>query len=120
MRNAEPEWAGDRFHQSGNRTLFRIQKACRTQEDLQKADAARRAIDINSQVPDYYYVMGLVLRELGEQKESEEALAKYSLLRQHTDVLPEYKSQKPLSLSDPCLGERPAIELGRCVFPLMN
>jgi len=102
MRNAEPEWAGDRFHQSGNRTLFRIQKACRTQEDLQKADAARRAIDINSQVPDYYYVMGLVLRELGEQKESEEALAKYSLLRQHTDVLPEYKSQKPVSLSDPC------------------
>ena len=102
MRNAEPEWAGDRFHQSGNRTYFEFKRHVELKRICKRRMPRGPRLILNSQVPDYYYVMGLVLRELGEQKESEEALAKYSLLRQHTDVLPEYKSQKPLSLSDPC------------------
>jgi tetratricopeptide (TPR) repeat protein len=48
---------------------FEMAKAYRTQKEFEKsADAARRAIAINAQVPDYYYVLGLVLRELGQSE----------------------------------------------------
>ena len=79
---------------------FEMAKAYRTQKQLQKAvDAARRAIAINSRVPDYYYVLGLVLRELGNQPESEEALKKYAQLQQQSNqTLPEHETQEPLLL----------------------
>lgn len=32
-------------------------------------------------MPDYYYVLGLMLRTLGDEKASEEALTKYASLR---------------------------------------
>jgi tetratricopeptide (TPR) repeat protein len=83
--------------------FFEMAKAYRTQKQLQKAvEAARSAIAINSQTPDYYYVMGLVLREMGNQPASEEALAKYAQLQQHSnDALPEHKAQEPLITPEP-------------------
>lgn len=86
------------INSASDTAFFEIAKAYRTQKQLPKAvDAARSAIAINSRVPDYYYVMGLVLRELGNQQASEEALAKYAQLQQHSnDALPEQKAQEPL------------------------
>ena len=74
-------------------------KAYRTQKELEKsAAAARRAITINAQMPDYFYVLGLVLRELGNQKESADALAKYAQLQQPSSNPPtEQTAQEPLS-----------------------
>ncbi len=82
---------------------FEMAKAYRTQNELQKsADAARKAIAINAEVPEYYYVLGLVLRELGKQKESAEVLAKYAKLQQPSgDKLPENGEQEPLTTPDP-------------------
>ncbi len=91
------------INSTSDTAYFEMAKAYRTQKQLQKAvDAARSAIAINPQVPDYYYVMGLVLRELGNQHESEEALANYAKLQQHTnavpgDAVPERKTQEPLN-----------------------
>ncbi len=47
-------------------------------------DTLRSAIAINTQVPDYYYVLGLMQRKLGNEREreSEEALAKYGQLQE--------------------------------------
>jgi len=82
---------------------FEMAKAYRTEKELAKsADAARRAITINSQMPDYYYVLGLVLRELGNQKESAEALAKYSQLHQPSaDAPSDQAAQEPLNATEP-------------------
>ena len=82
---------------------FEIAKAYRTQKQLQKsADAARSAIAINPRVAEYYYVLGLVLRELGNQKESAEALAKYAQLQQPSgNALPEPVAQEPLTAAEP-------------------
>jgi tetratricopeptide (TPR) repeat protein len=91
------------INSASDTAFFEMAKAYRTQKQLQKAvDAARSAIAINQQAPDYYYVMGLVLRELGNQHESEEALANYAKLQQHTnavpgDAVPERKTQEPLN-----------------------
>ena len=91
------------INSASDTAYFEMAKAYRTQKQLQKAvDAARSAIAINPQAPDYYYVMGLVLRELGNQHESEEALANYAKLQQHTnavpgDAVPEHKTQEPLN-----------------------
>jgi tetratricopeptide (TPR) repeat protein len=81
---------------------FEMAKAYRTQKELQKsADAARSAIAINPQA-DYYYVLGLVLREQGNQKESAEALAKYAeIQRPASDNLPEHAAQEPLIAPEP-------------------
>jgi tetratricopeptide (TPR) repeat protein len=78
-------------------------KAYRTQKKFQKsADAARSAIAINAQVQDYYFVLGLVLRELGNQRESAKALAKYAELQQPSgNALPEHAEQEPLSVPEP-------------------
>jgi tetratricopeptide (TPR) repeat protein len=88
---------------SSDTVYFEMAKAYRTQKEWQKAaDAARRAIALNSQVPDYYYVLGLVLRELGNQAESEEALQKYAQLQQQSkDSRPEQKTEEPLIAPDP-------------------
>jgi tetratricopeptide (TPR) repeat protein len=77
---------------------FEMAKAYRTQKQLQKAvDATRRAIAINSKVSDYYYVLGLALRELGNQPESEEALKKYADLQQQSNQTPpDRTAQEPL------------------------
>jgi len=77
---------------------FEMAKAYRTQRQWQKAvDAARRAIANNSHVSDYYYVLGLALRELGNQRESEEALDKYEQLqKQANEALPDRATQEPL------------------------
>jgi tetratricopeptide (TPR) repeat protein len=82
---------------------FEIAKAYRAQNKLQKsADAARSAIAINPRVAEYYYVLGLVLRELGDQKESAEALAKYAQLQQPSgNALPEPVAQEPLTAAEP-------------------
>jgi tetratricopeptide (TPR) repeat protein len=91
------------INSASDTAFFEMAKAYRTQKQLQKAvDAARSAIAINPQAPDYYYVMGLVLRELGNQHESEEALANYAKFQQHTnavpgDAEPEHKTQEPLN-----------------------
>jgi tetratricopeptide (TPR) repeat protein len=91
------------INSASDTAYFEMAKAYRTQKQLQKAvDAARSAIAINPQFPDYYYVVGLVLRELGNQQESEEALAKYAKLQQHSNAAPtsavsEHKTQEPLS-----------------------
>jgi tetratricopeptide (TPR) repeat protein len=91
------------INSASDTAFFEIAKAYRTQKELPKAvDAARSAIAINSRVPDYYYVMGLILRELGNQQASEEALAKYAQLQQHSnDALPEQKAQEPLVAPEP-------------------
>jgi tetratricopeptide (TPR) repeat protein len=82
---------------------FEMAKAYRTQKQLQKAvDAARQAVTINSQVPDYFYVLGLVLRELGNQPESDEALKKYAQLQQQSNQLqPARATQEPLLDPEP-------------------
>lgn len=82
---------------------FEMAKAYRTQNELQKsADAARKAIAINAEVAEYYYVLGLVLRELGKQKESAEVLAKYAKLQQPSgDKLSTNGEQEPLTIPDP-------------------
>ncbi len=68
---------------SSDAAYFETAKAYRTEGEWQKAvDTLRSAIAINSQVPDYYYVLGLMLRKLGNARESEEALAKYGQLQQ--------------------------------------
>jgi tetratricopeptide (TPR) repeat protein len=91
------------INSASDTAFFEIAKAYRTQKQLPKAvDAARSAIAINSRVPDYYYVMGLVLRELGNQQASQEALAKYGELQQHSnDTLPDQKAQEPLVAPEP-------------------
>lgn len=77
---------------------FELAKAFRTQNEFQRAvQAVRRAIGINSQVPQYYYVMGLMLRELGELKESEQALATYAHLLQNAGTAAEHQSEEPLT-----------------------
>jgi tetratricopeptide (TPR) repeat protein len=88
---------------SSDTVYFEMAKAYRTQKEWQKAaDAARRAIALNSQMPDYFYVLGLVLRELGNQAESEEALQKYAQLQQQSkDARPEQKTEEPLIAPDP-------------------
>ena len=82
---------------------FEMAKAYRTQNELQKSvDSARKAIAINAHVPEYYYVLGLVLRELGNQKESAEALAKYAQLRRASaDMQAEHAEQEPLTIPEP-------------------
>ena len=82
---------------------FEMAKAYRTQNLLQKAvDAVRRAIVINSRVADYYYVLGLVQRELGNQQESREALEKYAQLQQSSnEAAPEHATQEPLVAPSP-------------------
>jgi tetratricopeptide (TPR) repeat protein len=78
---------------------FEMAKAFRAQKQLQKAaDAARSAIAANSHVADYYYVLGLVLRELGDHQGSEDALQKYAQLQQQSsaDALPKHEPQEPL------------------------
>jgi tetratricopeptide (TPR) repeat protein len=82
---------------------FEMAKAYRTQKQLQEAvDATRRAIAINSHLSDYYYVLGLALRELGNQPESEEALKKYAQLQQQSNqVLPDRATQEPLLDPEP-------------------
>ena len=77
---------------------FEMAKAYRTQNLLQRAvDAVRRAIVINSRVADYYYVLGLVQRELGNQQESREALEKYAQLQQSSnEPAAEHATQEPL------------------------
>jgi len=67
---------------SSDAAYFEAAKAYRTEGEWQKAtDTLRSAIAINTQVPDYYYVLGLMLRKLGNERESEEALAKYGQLQ---------------------------------------
>ena len=87
---------------SSDTACFELAKAYRTQKQWQKgADAARRAIASNSQVPDYYYVLGLVLREMGNQPESEKALQKYAQLQQNSNrPLPEQKAEEPMVAPD--------------------
>jgi tetratricopeptide (TPR) repeat protein len=91
------------INSASDTAYFEIAKAYRTQKQLQKSvDAARSAIAINSRVPDYYYVMGLELRELGNQQASEEALAKYAQLQQNSnDARPEHGAQEPLVAPEP-------------------
>ena len=91
------------INSASDTAYFEMAKAYRTQKQLQKSvEAAQSAIAINSRVPDYYYVMGLVLRELGNQQASEEALAKYAQLQQHSnDPLSEHKTQEPLVAPEP-------------------
>jgi tetratricopeptide (TPR) repeat protein len=87
---------------SSDTACFELAKAYRTQRQWQKgADAARRAIASNSQVPDYYYVLGLVLREMGNQSESEEALQKYAQLQQNSNrPRPEQNDEEPMVAPD--------------------
>ena len=82
---------------------FEMAKAYRTQNLLRKAvDAVRRAIVINSRVADYYYILGLALRELGNQQESREALEKYAQLQQSSNQpAPESATQEPLVAPEP-------------------
>jgi tetratricopeptide (TPR) repeat protein len=90
------------INSASDTACFELAKAYRTQKQWQKgADAARRAIASNSQVPDYYYVLGLVLREMGNQPESEEALQKYAQLQQNSNrPLPEQKAEEPMVAPD--------------------
>jgi len=86
---------------SSDAAYLETAKAYRTEGEWQKAvDALRSAIAINSQVPDYYYVLGLMLRKLGNERESEEALAKYGQLQKPTAdagrELPEHGAMEPL------------------------
>jgi tetratricopeptide (TPR) repeat protein len=83
--------------------FFEMAKAYRTQKLLPEAvDAARRSIAINHQVADYYYVLGLVLRELGNQQESTEALQKFAQLQQQSnEALPAGATQEPLMAREP-------------------
>jgi len=75
---------------------FEMAKAYRTQGDLQKAtDAIQKAITINGKAPHYYYVLGLLLRELGRQKESEQVLAKFAEL-QSGHASADHVQQEPL------------------------
>jgi tetratricopeptide (TPR) repeat protein len=68
---------------------FEMAKAYRTQKEL-------------AQVPDYYYVLGLGLRELGNQKERTEALTKYAQLQKPSgDTRPEHPEQEPLTALEP-------------------
>jgi tetratricopeptide (TPR) repeat protein len=82
---------------------FEMAKAYRTQNLLRKAvDAVRRAIVINSRVADYYYILGLALRELGNQQESRKALEKYAQLQQSSNQpAPESATQEPLVAPEP-------------------
>ena len=65
---------------------FERAKAYRNKSDPRKAAAAaREAIAISAQAQ-YYYVLAQVLREVGDQKQSSEALAKYAELQKHPDV----------------------------------
>jgi tetratricopeptide (TPR) repeat protein len=80
---------------------FEMAKAYRSQGEWQQAlDAVRRAISINPQVADYYYVLGLMLRKLGDERASEEALAKYAQLKNPAgDVgqgAPQHNALEPL------------------------
>ncbi len=86
---------------SSDATYFEKAKAYRTEGEWQKAaDTLRSALAINSQVPDYYYVLGLMLRKLGNERESEEALAKYGQLQEPAAdagrELPEHDAMEPL------------------------
>lgn len=75
---------------------FEMAKAYRTQGELQKAtDAIQRAITLNGKASDYYYVFGLLLRELGRQKESEQVLAKFAEL-QSGHAPADHVQQEPL------------------------
>ena len=75
---------------------FEMAKAYRTQGELQKAtDAIQRAITLNGKASDYYYVFGLLLRDLGRQKESEQVLAKFAEL-QSGHAPADYMQQEPL------------------------
>lgn len=81
---------------------FEMAKAYRTRSELQKSAAATRtAIEISPQ-PQYYYVLAQVLRELGDQKDSAEALAKYADLQRHIDgVQPVRSREAPVIAVEP-------------------
>jgi tetratricopeptide (TPR) repeat protein len=57
---------------------FELTKAYRGLRQFAEAiGTVHKAISINPSVPDYYYVLGLLLRDTGNRKESEEAFATY-------------------------------------------
>jgi tetratricopeptide (TPR) repeat protein len=86
---------------SSDAASFEAAKAYRTQGEWQKAaDTLRSAITTNPRVPEYYYVLGLMLRKLGRERESEEALTRYGQLQQPaadtSRELPEHGAIEPL------------------------
>jgi len=63
---------------------YDLAKAFETEGDWQKAmDAVQKAIAINSNTPEYFYLLSTVLRKLGKVPESEAALKRFEQI--HTD-----------------------------------
>jgi tetratricopeptide (TPR) repeat protein len=81
---------------------FEMAKAYRSRKELQKsADAAKNAIAIDPQAQ-YYYVLASVLRELGNQQQSAEAMAKYVQLQERArQAQTEQVVQEPMVSPEP-------------------
>jgi len=89
-------WKAMGVNPRSDAVYFEMAKAYRTQGELEKAtDAIQRAIAMNGEASDYYYVLGLLLRELGRQKESEQVLAKFAEL-QSGHAPADHVQQEPL------------------------
>ena len=64
---------------------FQMARAYRIQGDWKNAaDAVQSAIAINSQTPDFYYVLSLSLRKLGRDTESKQAMATFEKLQKQS------------------------------------
>jgi tetratricopeptide (TPR) repeat protein len=62
---------------------FQMAKAYRTKGEWEKsADASRHAIAINPKTPDFYFVLSYVLRKLGKNAESQQAMDMFKKLQE--------------------------------------
>lgn len=67
---------------------FDLAKAYQTQKNWQKAaDEAQKAITINSNTPEYYYLLSNALRRLGKIPESEAALKRFEQLHNNENEM---------------------------------
>lgn len=66
---------------------FQMAKAYQYQNKWKEcAEAAQRAIEINSRTADYYYVLSVALRRQGMSAESDSALKKFQALREQEQI----------------------------------
>ena len=67
---------------------YDLAKAFETQGDWQKAmDAVQKAIGINSNTPEYFYLLSTVLRKLGKVSESEAALKRFQQIHDDQNAM---------------------------------
>ncbi|MGH9404292.1 MAG: tetratricopeptide repeat protein [Terriglobia bacterium] len=69
---------------------YDIAKAYQAEKDWQQsADAAQKAIAINSRTPEYYYILSVALRRLGKITESEAALKQFQQIHKNQNAAAE-------------------------------